>query len=239
MSREHWERQASNWAAWARTPGFDAYWTYAPAFFELVPAPRRRTLEVGCGEGRVTRDLVARGHRMVAIDATPDLLTLARDADSESSYLRCDAAALPFADASFDLVVFYNSLMDVDDMEGSVHEAARVLARGGHLCVCVTHPTADAGRFVSREPDAAFVIEDTYLGPRRWFEAQAEREGLEMHFTGWAYPLEAYFKAMENAGLAVEALREPAVDDSTIVKDPSEERWRRIPNFLMWRSVKI
>lgn len=239
MSREHWERQASNWAAWARTPDFDAYWTYAPAFFELVPTPRRRTLEVGCGEGRVTRDLVRRGHRMVAVDSTPDLLTLARDADSESSYLRCDAAALPFADASFDLVVFYNSLMDVDDMEGSVHEAARVLARGGQLCVCVTHPTADAGRFVSREPGAAFVIEDTYLGPRRWFEAQAEREGLEMHFTGWAYPLEAYFKAMENAGLAVEALREPGVDDSTIVKDPSEERWRRIPNFLMWRSVKI
>src|SRR5690348_14981985 len=30
-SREHWERQAGNWAAWARTPNFDAYWDYSLA----------------------------------------------------------------------------------------------------------------------------------------------------------------------------------------------------------------
>jgi ubiquinone/menaquinone biosynthesis C-methylase UbiE len=161
VSREHWERQASNWAAWARTPDFDAYWKYATAFFELVPAPRGRTLEIGCGEGRVARDLAARGHRVVAVDASAELLALARAADPGGSYLRCDAAALPFADASFDLVVFYNSLMDVDDMEGSVREGARVLSRGGHLCACVTHPMADAGRFESGEPDAPFVIEGT------------------------------------------------------------------------------
>jgi hypothetical protein len=68
---------------------------------------------------------------------------------------------------------------------------------------------------------------------------QVERDGLQMHFAGWAYPLEAYFKAMENAALVVEALREPRVDDPTVMRHPSEERWRRIPNFLMWRAVKI
>src|SRR5207237_4128820 len=120
MSREHWEKQASNWAAWARTPDFDAYWKYSPAFFELVPPPRGRTLEVGCGEGRVTRDLAKRGHRVVGVDATADLIRLARDADAANTYLRCDAAALPFADGSFDLAVFYNSLMDVDDMEAAL-----------------------------------------------------------------------------------------------------------------------
>lgn len=36
-----------------------------------------------------------------------------------------------------------------------------------------------------------------------------EREGLEMHFIGWAYPLEAYFNAMERARFVVEAQREP------------------------------
>lgn len=229
MSRQHWEQQASNWAAWARNPNFDAYWTYSPAFFELVPAPHGRTLEVGCGEGRVTRDLAKRGHRVVAVDSTQTLLTLARDADGQNLYLRSDAAALPFADGSFELVVFYNSLMDVDDMDGSVREAARVLSRGGHLCVCVTHPIADAGTFASHESDAAFVIKGTYLGPRRWFEGHMERNGLEMDFAGWAYPLEAYFKAMEAVEMKVEVLREPA----------AEERWSRIPNFLMWRAVKI
>jgi SAM-dependent methyltransferase len=163
------------------------------------------------------------------VDSTLTLLALARGADEHSSYLRSDGAALPFADGSFDLVVFYNSLMDVDDMEGSVREAARVLSPGGHLCVCVTHPLADAGTFVTAESDAAFMIEGSYLGPRRWFEGHMERDGLQMHFAGWAYPAEAYFKVMEDVGFKVEALREPA----------GEGRWRRIPNFLMWRAVKI
>lgn len=231
MSREHWDRQASNWAAWARTPDFDAYWTYSPAFFELVPEPRGRTLEVGCGEGRVARDLAKRGHDVTAVDSTAALIGLARDADATGKYLRCDAAALPFASRTFDLTVFYNSLMDIDDMDRSVSEAARVLRPGGALCACVTHPMADAGQFESRAGGAPFVVKGAYLGPRRWFEADAERDGLKMHFAGWAYSLEGYLGPLERAGLAIEAVREPMAREG-------DERWRRIPNFLMWRARK-
>ena len=239
MSREHWKNQAENWLAWARTPGFDAYWTYSPTFFQLVPEPRGRTLEVGCGEGRVSRDLVSRGHRVTAVDATPLLIKMATESDANSSYLTCDAAALPFADASFDLVVFYNSLMDVDDMQGSLHEAARVLRREGKVCACVTHPISDAGVFESREPDAPFVISGAYLGPRRWLEIPVvERDGLRMDFSGWAYSLEHYFMGLERAGFVVEALREPPYADGA-PDEPSDERWRRIPNFLMWRATKL
>jgi hypothetical protein len=68
------EERAQGWLAWARTPGHDAYWTYRDAFFALVPEPGAATLEVGCGEGRVVRDLVARGHRMTGLDASPTLV---------------------------------------------------------------------------------------------------------------------------------------------------------------------
>jgi hypothetical protein len=56
-----------------------------------------------------------------------------------------------------------------------------------------------------------------------------ERDGLRMEFAGWAYPLEDYFRALEEAGFAVEAVREPAAGDA---------RWHRVPLFLMWRAVK-
>jgi SAM-dependent methyltransferase len=238
MSREHWVKESSNWAAWARRPDFDAYWKYSQAFFELVPPAGIRTLEVGCGEGRVSRDLGARGHRVTGVDASPSLVRLARDADATGSYLISDAAALPFGGECFDRVVFYNSLMDVDDMHRSVLEAARVLTHGGALCACVTHPMADAGRFESRRGDAPFIIEGSYLGERRWTDIEEERDGLRMHFKGWAYSLQDYFGAMESAALLIEAVREPAISGEPIDLAASQNRWRRIPNFLMWRAVK-
>ncbi len=74
-----------------------------------MPPPGHATLEVGCGEGRVARDLAARGHRVTAIDISRTLIGLAAEADGASTYLLADGVALPFAEAAFDLVVAYNS----------------------------------------------------------------------------------------------------------------------------------
>jgi SAM-dependent methyltransferase len=230
-----YEKHAAAWAAWARTPGHDAYTRYRDAFFALVPPPGRATLEIGCGEGRVTRDLRARGHHVVAVDVSPTLVALAREADPGGEYAVADAAALPFADRAFDLVVAFNSLMDMDDLEGAVREAARVLEPGGRLCASTTHPLSDAGAFREREPGPPFVIEGSYFG-RRPVEIHDERNGLAMTFVGWAFPLETFTRALEDAGLAIEALREPRPPDDE--PDPRYERWRRIPMFLQLRALK-
>jgi SAM-dependent methyltransferase len=211
--------------------------TTAGAFFELVPRAGSATLEVGCGEGRVARDLAARGHHVTGVDAAPTLLHAAAAAHAGGRYVVADAADLPFEDSSFDLVVAYNSLMDVQDMPGAVREAARVLQPHGHLCVCVTHPLADAGRFATAERDAPFVIEGSYLESRR-FEERFERAGLEMTFRGWTYPLEEYCRALEAAHLRIEALREPAMSAEEAERHPDDQGWRRLPMFLMFRATR-
>jgi SAM-dependent methyltransferase len=232
-----WEREARNWIAWARTPGHDAYHEYADRFFELLPEPGRATLEVGCGEGRVSRDLADRGHRVTAVDASPTLLEAASAADPGGEYVLADAAALPFSAETFDLVVAYNSLMDVQDMPGAVAEATRVLRPDGRLCVCVVHPFSDAGRFESRDPDAPFVLRWPYF-ERRQVEEPFDRGGLSITFHGWAYPLEDYARAFEDAGLAIEALREPKQRHEVVANDAGEARWQRLPMFLLLRLRK-
>jgi ubiquinone/menaquinone biosynthesis C-methylase UbiE len=231
---EGWEREAQNWIAWARTPGHDAYHEYSPSFFELVPPAGRATLELGCGEGRVARDLGRRGHVVTGVDASPTLLEAAGHADPAGEYVLADAAALPFSDETFDLVVAYNSLMDVQDMPGTVGEAARVLKPDGRFCVSVVHPFSDAGRFEAAEADAPFVLQWPYFEQRR-VEEPFERNGLSITFHGWSYPLEDYARAFEDAGFGIEALREPKQRDDVVAADPAEERFQRVPMFLFLR----
>ena len=174
---------------------------------------------------------------MVAIDSSPTLLRYAKESDPDSRYELADAAALPFADGSFDLVVAYNSLMDVADMPAAVKEAARVLEPGAQFCICVTHPLNDAGVFESDDPSAAFVIRGSYFG-RRPFEGQFERDGLQITFRGWMYALEDYCRAVGDAGFVIECLREPAPSDEALRQQPALERRRRIPVFLQIGAVK-
>lgn len=223
-----WEDRAEAFIAWARTPGHDAYWQFRDSFFDIVPPPGRRTLEIGCGEGRVCRDLRDRGHNVTGLDAAPTLVAAAASADLRSDYVIGDAAGLPFEDGSFDLVVAYNSLMDVENMPCAVREAARVLESGGRFCVCVTHPFRDAGRFASREPGAPFVVVGSYFEEGS-YEFAAERNGLSFTFASRTYPLGSYTRALETAGLLLEALREPVGWD---------DRDQRMPQFLLWRAVK-
>ena len=234
-----WEREAANWIAWARRPGHDSYWYYGASFRELLPGLGRRTLDLGCGEGRVARDLAALGHVVTGIDASSAMVAAAREAHPDGEYVVGNAASLPFAEASFDLVVAYNSLMDVDDVQGAVGEAARVLEPGGRFCVAIVHPVNSAGRFAGDATDSPFVIEESYLGEHRYADS-LERDGLEMTFHSVHRSLEAYSLALEEAGFLVEAIREPAAPPEARGRwrVPHVERWQRLPLFLWLRAVR-
>lgn len=107
-------------------------------FLALVPPPGRLTVEVGCREVRVTRDLQTAGHRVVGIDSTP------------------------LEDGAADLAVAFMSLMAVDDLPAVARELGRVVAPGGRLVAGVAHPVSTAGAF---QEDGRLRI-DTYFDRR-------------------------------------------------------------------------
>jgi ubiquinone/menaquinone biosynthesis C-methylase UbiE len=232
-----WESVAEKWIRWARTPGHDAYWYFRDSFFDLIiPAPGRQTLEIGCGEGRITRDLAARGHRVTAIDTAQTLLRYARQDDPTGRYLRAQSRTLPFPDRCFDLAVAYNSLQALpvaDDMAATICEAGRVLGRGGYLCACVAHPVTDLGHFGGEDADSEFLMRRHYFETRR-VDDTVQQSGLAMTFHGWTYSLEQYAMALEQGGFQIEAMREPRPTRAA----GRYERWRRIPLFLFFRAIK-
>src|ERR1700736_347822 len=152
--RDAWEQNAPAWVRWAREPDHDSYWRFhRDRFLELVPEPGRLTLDIGCGEGRLSRDLTALGHRVVGVDASPTLIEAARAKSPELEFVEADRARLPLEDGVADLAVAFMSLQDIDDMAGAVREAARVLEPGGGLVVAVVHPINSGHELDREDPD--------------------------------------------------------------------------------------
>jgi SAM-dependent methyltransferase len=196
--RDAWETRAPDWVHWARSPELDDdFWGFhLPEFLRLVPAPGRLTVDVGCGEGRLGRVLAESDHRVVGVDASLTSVRAAATHPKGYPVAVADAVRLPLADGAADLAIAFMSLHDFDDLRAAVAEVARVLAPDGRFCVALLHPVVSA-RMV-----------DGYAAERR-YRFTVERAGLEMTYEGMHRPLGAYFDAMEAAGFALEALREP------------------------------
>src|SRR5215831_21168319 len=124
-----WDHSAGPWIArmgergdWAREHVLD------PVMLERASARQfARALDVGCGEGRFCRMLKARDIPVVGIDPTQALLAQATKRDPSGDYRRASAEALSFADADFDLVISYLTIIDIADFRAALREMARVL----------------------------------------------------------------------------------------------------------------
>ncbi len=237
--REGWESEASNWASFARTPGYDQVHESInqPALLELLPRPGRLTLDLACGEGRIGRLLRPLGHRVIGIDASPTMVRFAATHDDRGPVVLGDGAMLPFSDGAFDLVVAYMCLHDFDRLPEAVAEIARVLDESGRLCLAIPHPINSAGAFAGREADAPFVIAGSYLDSAATGDSLARGE-VRLTFHSEHRPLEAYARALESAGLLIERIREIAHGDQVVASSKAATRWQRIPLFLHLRAVK-
>ena len=232
----HWSQVAAEWIAWARTPNHDAFWAYRASLLTFIGQGKGNALDVGCGEGRVSRTLKECGFRVTAIDPVEELVSAAKELESADEYKVSGAADLPFEDGTFDLVMAYNVLMDIEDISAAVREMRRVLSPSGTVVISLVHPFADRGRFAGSEPEAPFILQHSYFGRER-FEAVQEQDGLRMHFAGWSQPLENYMAALEHAGLAVSSLREPVPDAGDAWHHLG--KWRRVPLFLWLKAVPV
>ncbi|MCX5202728.1 class I SAM-dependent methyltransferase [Streptomyces sp. NBC_00237] len=104
--------------------------------------PGSRVLDVGSGTGRPTAaTLTAAGHDVVGVDVSPVMVDLARRRVPQADFRQADIRAMPLADASFDAVCVYFSLLQMSRAEQSslLHRLARALRPGG-TCVVATVP---------------------------------------------------------------------------------------------------
>lgn len=121
---------------------------------ELVPLNGAQVLDIGCGNGRITRLIAALGAHVIGIDPGQSQLAKAKElapANGER-YIMGVAEDLPAADASADVAFFFNSLhhVPVPAMDAALDEAHRALKPEGWLFIA--EPLAEGPQFLMQQP---------------------------------------------------------------------------------------
>ena len=112
-----------------------------PTVTEIIDAlPAGTALDAACGTGRYAELLVTRGHRVIGVDGSPDMLAFARARVPKARFQMGRLQQLPVADRSVDLVVCALALTHVGDLVPVLAEFARVLRPGGHVVISDIHP---------------------------------------------------------------------------------------------------
>jgi ubiquinone/menaquinone biosynthesis C-methylase UbiE len=99
----------------------------------------RRVLDVGCGTGRLEEALAGRA-RVWGVDASPEMLAVARSKGSGATFKEGRAEALPFKDAWFERTVMWLAVHLVDRPRAFA-ELRRVLRPDGRAVVVTFDPT--------------------------------------------------------------------------------------------------
>jgi SAM-dependent methyltransferase len=159
-----------------------------PETESLIPAVAGKdVLDLGSGTGHYARFASALGARTaVAVDLTPEMA-----ASGPRPAVVGDAARLPFADSSFDVLVAALLVSFVGDRAALCSEAARVVRAGGVLVVSDLHPVASA---------------------RGWSRSFDGPSGERLVVDAPPPSVDEHRNRLEAAGFVLETLREPVVD---------------------------
>jgi SAM-dependent methyltransferase len=233
-----WEQHSAWWQR-GYTGGVDP--EYEEQVLPLVGhhlARARRVLDVGCGEGQVTRAIVGLGAGAVGIDPTWAQIRVAHVRDGSARYAQARAEELPFLDAAFDAVVLCMALEHVDPFEPALHEIARVLAPGGRFLLFLVHPLLQApgsGWVEDERHDEQFWRVGRYLGD----DVAVDEVAPGVHFQFAHRPLSRYVHEMGQAGLLINDMVEPVPPEVVLRETGGFPSAATIPRLMMLRACRI
>jgi len=221
MGRDYQERAADS--------AYNAHYDRPAVLAALGPVRGMRVLDAACGPGLYSQELLARGAVVMAFDASPVMVDLARTRIADQAQV--DQAVLgqplPYPDGVFDVIVCALAIHYADDRAVAFAEFWRVLRPGGALVVSTQHPTTDW----LRKGGSYF---DVRLETDVW---RTEAGDQPVRF--WREPLSALCGYATGAGFLIEKVIEPLPAETMRGLYPDDyQKLTTEPGFLILRLVK-
>jgi SAM-dependent methyltransferase len=233
-----WEQNARWWQD-EFTDGADP--EYEEQILPLVRehlAGAARVLDVGAGEGQLSRLAAASGATLVAgMDPTTAQLTVARERAGGPVYSQAVAERLPFADGSFDAAVACLVFEHIEGYREAINEVGRVLRPGGRFLFFLNHPLLQV-------PGSGWIddhiLEEQYwrIGPYLVEDISMEEVAPGVVLPFIHRPLSRYVNALIAAGMNLEYMEEPEPPPGFIARAPEYKDAATIPRLLFLKSVK-
>ena len=157
--------------------------------------PVGKALDAACGTGRHAEYLASLGHRVTGIDATSEMLEVARAKVPGAKFELAELDSIPLPDDAIDLAVCSLSLTHCPNLIPPITELSRVIRPGGTLIISDVHP---------------FLI---MLGAHADYQlGQTTTRFVRNH----AHQVSAYLSAFQEAGLNIVQCIEPLYGDQEI-----------------------
>lgn len=197
-------------------------------------------LDIGCGEGQISRLASAIGvPRVAGIDPTWAQITEAAKRGGGPLYARSGAADLPFATASFDVAVACLVFEHIHRVDDAIAEVARVLKPQGRFLFFLNHP-------LLQTPNSGWIDDQIIEPPEQYWRIGpylVEDETIEEVEKGVFIPfihrpLSRYVNALARAGLYITEMVEPAPPAGFLAQAAEYQEASSIPRLLLLHCKK-
>jgi len=230
IALDAYEKLADAYAALIDTKPHNAY-LERPATLSLLPDVKdKRVLDAGCGPGVYSEWLVRHGASVVAVDASPRMVELAKKRLGKLDVRLHDLRdPLDFLRANSVDIVLAPLVMDyIEDWVPALKEFYRILVQGGLFVFSMEHPFTKSLWHKSEDYFKVERVELLWVG-----------YGFPISMPSFKRPLEAAVNPLFESGFIVEKILEPRPTIEFKDKLPEDyEKLSKQPGFMCIRARK-
>lgn len=261
MNQNEWDKVADDWNNSMRNGDWFQRYIIYPTIKELLGnIQEKKIIDIGCGNGHLSRHLFSMGACVVGVDKSERMILACKQYDSSVTFRVCDITSENHFQQEFDCAIFNNSLQDIQSYQAALTAASRLLCNQGVLLIVIKHPCfhpsrQDLGWLIGCDDEKCFYtgqgltdlyyyqgdFEGKYFIMDDYFDSSSHiRSWFGKETVSYTRTLQEYINSIIKCGFAISELREPTPQKEGAKENPSLYKLlMRIPNFLIIKAIKF